>query len=236
MSEIRTVLVVDLSHMFWTTALGMRAALAARDVVVKDIQRLERHYDRIVIVCDPKGPSWRAVLCPEYKGDRTRQGFTPERYSALESTIDHCRSRGWHVFQMPEHPSYPGHFYEADDGIKTVVEWIAGQTEASTDILTGDSDLAMLVDDERCVRFVRRYNGQLTPMDANAIEEWQGVPPARIVEVKALAGDNDNYKPFSGLAKEGALKLLRAAPEATALGVIKAALAAGITLNKDGKT
>lgn len=237
-SAIRNILIVDISHLFWTTALGMRAALAATDVVMQDIQALARNYDRVVICPDPKGPSWRQALCPGYKAGRTAER-TPERWAALDRLIDYCAHAGWHVLEAPEHPLHSGFFYEADDGIATAVDWLAEKTGAAIDVLSGDSDLAMLTDDERSVRFMRRYGGRITPMDSAAVEEWTKIPPSVILEVKALAGDGDGYKPFEGIAKAGAVTLLNKLPAdrpRSARAVVEAALAAGILKNKDGKT
>jgi 5'-3' exonuclease len=235
--SVSSVLVVDISHAYWTTALGMRAALAAVDVVMRDIRSIATNYDRIVICPDPKGPSWRKAICPEYKANRPPR--SPEQWAALDRLIDYCDHQGWCVLYPPEHPDHVGHYYEADDVIATAVNWIAEHTQASTDILTGDSDLAMLVDDTRCIRLLRRYNGTITPMTWEKIEDWIKLPPSLIIEAKALAGDGDGYKPFPGIAKAGAVALLNALPPDTvpsAKAVVSTALAAGIKKNKDGKT
>ncbi len=236
-AELKTVLVVDLSHLFWTTAFGMRAALAATDKVVEGLQRLAPRYDRLAICPDPKGPSFRATLDSKYKSDRPER--TPERWAALDRLVDYCDHAGWHVFHAPEHSQHSGHFYEADDVIATVVRWVVDHTEASTDILTGDSDLAMLTDDEACVRYLRRYEGKVTPMNAAAVEEWAKSTPAMILEVKTLAGDGDGYKPFPGIAKTTAVNLLNAlSPDVprTARAVVTHFLEKGPVFNSDGKT
>ena len=228
----QNVLIVDLSHLFWTKALGMRAALEARNAVMNTLRGLARQYDRVAIACDATGPSFRAAIFPKYKANRKAER-TPERWAALASLQEHCDAAGYHMFVGPEHPEHPGHYYESDDVIAALVAWCV-RFGVPADILSGDSDLAQLVDDEARIVFLRDHRGALIRMGVAAIENWQGVPPARILEVKALAGDGDGYKPFPGLADEGAKKLLAAAPEFSAHSVIKAALASGITKNKNG--
>lgn len=228
----QNVLIVDLSHLFWTKALGMRAALEARNAVMNTIRGLARQYDRVAIACDATGPSFRAAIFPKYKANRKAER-TPERWAALASLQEHCDAAGYHMFVSPEHPEHPGHYYESDDVIAALVAWCV-RSGVPADILSGDSDLAQLVDDEAQIIFLRDHRGALTRMGVAAVESWQGVPPARILEVKALAGDGDGYKPFPGLADEGAKKLLGAAPAFTALSVVTAALASGITKNKNG--
>lgn len=230
----QNVLIVDLSHLFWTTALGMRAALGARDAVMKDIRGLARQYDRVAIACDASGPSFREAIFPKYKANRKAER-TPERWAALASLREHCDAAGFHVFVGPEHPEHPEHYYESDDVIATLVAWCV-RFGIPADILSGDSDLAQLVDDEAQICFLRNYRGAYTRMSAISVEEWKGVPPAKILEVKALAGDGDGYKPFPGIADDGALAALRAAPEFTARSVIATVLDKGVKKNKDGKT
>lgn len=234
MSDLpRNVLVVDLSHLFWTKAFGMRAALAAADAVLADIRRIASNYDRVAIACDAKGPSFRASIFPAYKANRS-DARTPDKWAALDTLKGLC-ARDWHVFTAPCHPDHDGYFYESDDVIAAIVAWCVPQG-IPADVATGDSDLAQLVDDSASVRLVRVFNGQFTPMGATAVEAWQGVPPARILEVKALAGDGDGYKPFPGIGVDTAIKFLRAAPEFTARSVVESTIAAGVVLNRDGKT
>lgn len=235
---MKPVLVVDISHAFWTTALGMHADRVAIPYVLKDIRQLQKDYDAVIICPDSAtGTPWRRAECPEYKVKKNDQR-TAEQWEALGMLIDDCRARGWHVVEPPEHPRYPGHYYEADDVIRTVALTVSASGQP-VDVLSGDSDLAMLVDDEAGIRYLRRHKGGVAPMVADDIERWLGTIPSMAVEVKALAGDDDGYKPFPGIGPTGALALLNALPSGytrSAKGVVEHTLTNGVPKNKDGKT
>lgn len=235
---MNTVLVVDVSHAFWTTALGMRADRASIPYVLKDIRQLERHYDAVIICPDSAaGAPWRRAECPEYKVKKN-DPRTRGQWEALGMLIGECRANGWRVVEPPEHPRYPGHYYEADDVIRTVA-LTASASGASVDVLSGDSDLAMLVDDEAGIRYLRRHKGGVSALMADDVERWLGTIPSMVVEVKALAGDDDGYKPFPGIGPTGAIALLNALPSGhmrSAKGVVEHTLANGVPKNKDGKT
>lgn len=202
------VLVVDLSNVFWSVALGggLKNSNAALGIVLDEIRRLASGYDRLAVVCDGKGRSFRARLWPAYKADRAQRA--EHLWSLLTSLVEHCRAAGWHVFEAPETPDG---WLEADDLAAAVVAWCAEHGHA-VDILSGDSDLAQLVDDDRAVRMLRRYKG-IAPLDADGVKAWIGVPPCAVADFKALAGDSgDGYgNIFPDLGKKTAIKMLEAA-------------------------
>lgn len=230
----RSVLVVDLSSLFWTTAIGMRASYTAGDVVLAKIRRLAHGYDRVAVAIDANGHSFRRAIYPEYKA-RDNPERTPERWAALSALTRECADAGFHLFRATEHADYEHWYFESDDVIAALVSWCVHRGVRAA-IASGDSDLAQLVDDSSGIVMLRCFNQDVARLDSSAVEAWKKVPPARVVEVKALAGDGDGYKPFPGIAETTAIKLLRAAPEFTALSVVETALAQGIVKNKDGKT
>jgi 5'-3' exonuclease len=223
------ILTVDLSHVFWTLALGGQLANpnAPRDMAVAQIRELAKSYDRVAIAVDGKAKSFRANLWPGYKAKRSQR--PDELWSLLEDTVRHCAAHPWHVFRAPEHPD--GGSYEADDVVATIVGW-AREHEAACDILSGDSDLTQLVDDDLCIRMLRRYKGELKVLDCEAVKAWCKVPPSSIVDIKALAGDTgDGYGDlFPGVGPAGALTALLEYTSATAaVEAAVAAVAAGDT-------
>lgn len=217
------ILAVDLSHVFWSIALGGKLANpnAARDIAVNQIRELAKNYDRVAIAVDGKAKSFRAGLWTGYKAKRI--GRPGEMWSLLDDTVRHCAANPWHVFRAPEHPD--GGTYEADDVIATIVAW-GREHDASVDMLSGDSDLTQLVDDDLCVRLLRRYKGELKVLDCDGVKAWCKAPPSSIVEMKTLAGDTgDGYGDlFPGIGHVAALAAIT--EYTTALAAVEAAVAA----------
>jgi 5'-3' exonuclease len=158
------------------------------------------------IALDVQGDSVRSLVWKGYKAKRKERA--PILYELLEETASILRSCGYHTFRSP---ATQWGFFEADDVIASMVSW-AKPRKIAVDMYSGDSDLAALVSDEHRVRMLRRYRG-ITSLNERGVEAWQGVRPARILALKALAGDqSDDYSDlFPGIGKERAIRLLAAA-------------------------
>jgi 5'-3' exonuclease len=201
------ILVVDLSHLFWSIALGgqLKNTNAARDIAINEIRKLAPQYDRVAIACDGQGRSFRAALWPKYKADRPLR--PAHLWSLLDDTIAHADAAGWHVFRAPETPDG---WYEADDVAATIEEWSAAHGH-ETDVMSGDSDLAQLVNDRRRTRMLRRHKG-VQALDEAGVKAWLGVPAFAVHAFKAIAGDGgDGYGDiFPDVGPKTAIKMLEA--------------------------
>ena len=95
--------------------------------------------------------------------------------------------------------------YEADDVLGTLARKAADAGLVAV-IVTIDKDLFQLVSDRIFVMDPRTD----TIMDAQAVEEKMGVPPSRIIDWLALAGDaSDNIPGAPGIGDKGARALIR---------------------------
>lgn len=215
---IRTVLAVDVSHLFWTSALGRSATPNnPRDHVLRTVRALAVNYDRVAIAVDGQKLSFRAKLWPGYKAKRKER---PEQlWALLGDTARHLSAAGFHVFEAPEVEE--GYTYEADDVIGSLAQWCV-ERGIKVDILSGDSDLAQLVDDTNGVRLLRNYQG-IHALNAEGVRKWLNVYPGSVVELKALAGDSgDGYGDvFPGIGDDTAIELLSVSEWSARKGVEK---------------
>lgn len=185
------ILVVDLSSVFWSVALGrtFQHTNHARNRVVREINSIARDgYDRVAIAVDGPGRPWRCALWGPYKAGRETR---PEHlWSLLEETVRHLDAAGYHVFRAPEAPG--GGWYEADDVIGSICAW-ARREGIAVDILSGDSDLAACVSDGHRIRMLYRHRG-IAELDEAGVEAKWGVWPWEVSARKAVAGDRtDGY-------------------------------------------
>jgi DNA polymerase-1 len=119
--------------------------------------------------------------------------------------------------------------FEADDVLGTL-----GRRFASPDLqvffVTGDKDFCQLVDENTSIQDDRKGE-TLGPAEAEA---WLGVPPAKVIDLLAMAGDtSDNIPGIPGVGEKTAAKLLN---EWGDLDGILAAAKAGKIAGKRGET
>jgi DNA polymerase-1 len=154
----------------------------------------EERPDHVVVVFDaPGGAPFREEIYPEYKAHRDAQ---PEDLSAqlpaVRALVD--------AYRLPV-LEVPG--VEADDVIATLVAGLPDDWQAT--IVSTDKDLMQLVGERVCLLDTmkdRRYG----PAE---VEERFGVPPARVLDVRALVGDpSDNIPGVKGIGDKGAAKLI----------------------------
>ena len=152
--------------------------------------------DRMVVVFDASGKTFRDDLYAEYKANREKMpDELREQIQPLHAII---KALGFPLLAVPG--------VEADDVIGT----LAKQAEAfgeSVLISTGDKDLAQLVTDK--VTLVNTMSDTtLTPV---GVEEKFGVPPERIIDFLALTGDSvDNVPGIPKCGPKTAAKWLNA--------------------------
>ncbi|MFD3446046.1 5'-3' exonuclease H3TH domain-containing protein [Microbacteriaceae bacterium 4G12] len=98
--------------------------------------------------------------------------------------------------------------YEADDCIGTLARLY--KQEAEVFIVTGDTDLLQLVDENVTVLLLRKGIGNYEYYTPDKIREEKGVDPWQIVHAKAFMGDtSDNYPGVKGIGEKTAYKLIQ---------------------------
>ncbi|HUR40490.1 MAG TPA: DNA polymerase I [Verrucomicrobiae bacterium] len=160
------------------------------------IRKLLKDYapERIGVVFDPPGETFRNTLYAEYKATRDE---TPED---LSSQFPHVKD--WIAYMGLPTVTLPNE--EADDVIGSLVSQ-ARERGIPVLIVTGDKDMAQLVD-ERVQLLDTMKSRTLGPAE---VKEKFGVMPAQITEYLALIGDtSDNIPGVKGVGPKTAVKLL----------------------------
>lgn len=98
--------------------------------------------------------------------------------------------------------------YEADDIVGTIVKMTEEDKDFASLIVSSDKDLLQLISDETEVKLLKqqgfiRYNHETFVKD-------YGIEPIRMIDLKALMGDqSDNIPGVKGIGEKTALKLLQ---------------------------
>jgi DNA polymerase-1 len=150
--------------------------------------------DRVVVVLDAPGKGFRHQLFPAYKATRDAQ---PEDLSRqIPFVLEITEAYGIPLLQVPG--------VEADDVIATLVR--ETPDDVAVTIVSTDKDLMQLVNDrvELLDTMKDRHYG---PAE---VEERFGVPPDRVLDLRALVGDpSDNIPGVKGIGEKGAAQLVR---------------------------
>jgi len=97
--------------------------------------------------------------------------------------------------------------FEADDVLGTLSQ-AAKNSAVECVIVTGDRDSLQLVGDGTVVYLASTNETQI--MDTGAVIQKYGIPPEKLIDLKALMGDSsDNIKGVAGIGEKGAVKLLK---------------------------
>jgi len=165
--------------------------------VANMLRRLLKDYqpERMVVVFDAKGKTFRDDLYADYKANR------PPMPDELRSQIELLHE----LVQAMGLPMLVVDGVEADDVIGT----LAAQAAAAgmdTLISTGDKDMAQLVNGH--VTLVNTMDN--TTLDVPGVEEKFGIPPERIIDYLALVGDtSDNIPGVPKVGPKTAVKWLK---------------------------
>lgn len=153
----------------------------------------EERPTHVAVASDPKGGSFRNALFPEYKAGRDKQ---PEDLGAqLPLVAELCEAFGVPMLEVPD--------FEADDVIATLVA--TAPDDAEVCIVSTDKDLMQLV--RPGVELLDTAKNRR--IDAEAVEDRFGVPPSKLLDVRALVGDpSDNIPGVKGIGEKGAAKLI----------------------------
>ncbi len=154
----------------------------------------EERPTHVVVAKDPRGGSFRNEIYPEYKAGREAQ---PEDLTAQLPLVEAlCEAFRVPILEVPD--------FEADDVIATLVEQAPEGAEVC--IVSTDKDLMQLV--RPGVELLDTMKGRR--IDAAAVEERFGVPPAQLLDLRALVGDpSDNIPGVKGIGEKGAAQLIR---------------------------
>jgi len=207
------LLIVDGSNIVMRCALG--GDIAPTEAVSTATSMIERavvfcEATHLVIALDSPGvPSWRKVVYPEYKANRTRD-TSPWIHAAAEAWV-----RRWWCEDVLG--------YEADDIIATVALRAAAREGTQVMVLSGDSDVLPLT--ANGVQVIKPCaGGQFTALTSAHVCSKYGITnPGALVDLKAMTGEpGDNVPGVAGIGDVRALALL------TAHGDLDGVIAAGL--------
>lgn len=155
----------------------------------------EEKPDRVAVIFDAKGPTFRKELYPEYKANRSAmpEDLVPQ-IPLIKSIV--------RAFNLP---ALELSGYEADDIIATLAKRYADQGLDIT-VVTGDKDLMQIVGER--VRLLDTMKKKVSGRD-EVIERF-GVPPEQVLEILGLAGDSsDNIPGVPGIGEKTASSLIQ---------------------------
>lgn len=151
--------------------------------------------DRLAVIFDAKGPTFRKELYPEYKANRSAM---PEDLVPQVPIIKE-------VVRALNMPALEQAGVEADDIIATMAKDYAAQG-LDVVVVTGDKDLMQIVSDRVCL--LDTMKNKVTRRDE--VLERFGVPPEQVLEILGLAGDtSDNIPGVPGIGEKTAAGLIQ---------------------------
>ncbi|MGF1698274.1 DNA polymerase I [Vibrio lamellibrachiae] len=165
--------------------------------VVNMLRSMMRQFssERIAVIFDAKGKTFRDDMYPEYKANRP--SMPDELRCQIEPLHNMIRAMGLPLISIPG--------VEADDVIGT----LSSQASAAgmpVLISTGDKDMAQLVDEN--VTLINTMTNVV--MDREGVIEKFGIPPELIIDYLALMGDKvDNIPGVPGVGDKTATALLQ---------------------------
>jgi DNA polymerase-1 len=154
----------------------------------------ESDADAVAVIFDKSAKSFRNDFYPEYKAHRPPppEDLIPQFEMIREAT---------RAFNLP---CIDMDNYEADDIIATYAR-LAREAGVEVTIVSSDKDLMQLVGD-RVTMLDPMKNREIGP---DEVVEKFGVPPDKVVEVQALAGDSvDNVPGVPGIGVKTAAQLI----------------------------
>ncbi|GJL50823.1 MAG: DNA polymerase I [Nitrospirales bacterium] len=170
----------------------VNAVYGFMQMLMKQLDDMEPKH--VAVVFDVARMTFRNDLSPEYKANRPDppDELIPQFALVREAT----RAFNLDCIESPG--------FEADDLIATYTH-LALQTEATVTIVSSDKDLMQLVSDR-----VRMYDGIRNRfIGTKEVKEKFGVPPEKVVDVQALAGDaTDNVPGVPGIGIKTAAQLI----------------------------
>ena len=204
MAPAEQIILVDGTSFLFRAYHAIRTPLTTSDGktthaifgMINMLRSLTREYQpaRLAVVMDAKGKTFRNEMYEQYKANR------PPMPDDLRAQLEYVKqiipALGIALVSVPG--------VEADDVIGTLAT-DATRQGFTTVIVSGDKDLAQLVN-ERVEMVDTMKNLRL---DCDGVSKKFGVPPEKIVEFLALAGDSsDNIPGVPGVGPKTAQKWL----------------------------
>ncbi|MBD1567174.1 DNA polymerase I [Vibrio sp. S12_S33] len=165
--------------------------------VVNMLRSMMRQFssERMVVIFDAKGKTFRDEMYPQYKANR------PPMPDDLRCQIEPLHN----VIRAMGLPLISIEGVEADDVIGTLASQ-ASKVGMPVLISTGDKDMAQLVDDN--ITLINTMTNLV--LDREGVIEKFGIPPELIIDYLALMGDKvDNIPGVPGVGEKTALALLQ---------------------------
>lgn len=222
MGEVTNVAVFDLPSAYWPVAESVvRSGRSPEDVpgaVVEHLRALtDRCYCQEAVFAVEHKPYWRSVLYPAYKAGRIEKDpALREQYERLTVAL---QLGGACVVSAAHEEREDYSWYEADDVCASVARRIVEQRGLNAVVVSDDHDLAQCLPDYLDDRYptlpgdmvqkARVYLARATLaggdrwVGAEDVVRRYGVPPSRMWEHLALAGDGD-FRPYDGLGPKTA--------------------------------
>ncbi|NLS13684.1 DNA polymerase I [Vibrio sp. SM6] len=165
--------------------------------VVNMLRSMMRQFasDRMAVIFDAKGKTFRDDMYPDYKANRPPM---PDLLRCqIEPLHEVIRAMGLPLISIPG--------VEADDVIGTLARQASAQGMPVL-ISTGDKDMAQLVDEN--VTLINTMTNVV--LDREGVIEKFGIPPELIIDYLALMGDKvDNIPGVPGVGDKTATALLQ---------------------------
>lgn len=167
------------------------------------LERMEKEEkpDAVCVAFDLHGPTFRHL---QYDGYKATRHPMPEELAQQMPVLKQ-------VLTAMNIPIYECQGWEADDVIGTVGK-ICSNHDWECVIVTGDRDSLQLIDQNVHVKLVISKNGQTTATlyDVEKFHAEYGFDPPKMVDLKALMGDNsDNIPGVPGVGPKTASELLQ---------------------------
>ena len=156
------------------------------------------HPTHVAVTFD-KGRTFRHDMYADYKAHRVK--MPDEMHSQMARVRQVVETLGIPIFEQEG--------YEADDLLGTLTRQ-AGEQGVDTLIVTGDMDLLQLVDERTHVLTSRWRFSDTIIYDLEGVKRRYGLPPAQLVDLKAIVGDkSDNIPGVRGVGEKTGIKLLQ---------------------------
>ena len=161
------------------------------NMLIKVVRELKP--DRLAVIFDSKGPTFRKKIYPEYKANRAAM---PDDLADQIPTI----KKVVQAFRMPA-LEMPG--YEADDIIATLAKKYAQKGQDVT-VITGDKDLMQIIQSN-----IKLLDTMKDKIYGPEEVDMRFGGAAKVIEVQALAGDSsDNIPGVPGIGEKTAKQLI----------------------------
>jgi DNA polymerase I len=162
----------------------------------KIIEDTKPHY--VVAAFDSPGKTFRHKKFKEYKANRPKA--PDDLILQIKRTQEVFAKMGIHVLAEEG--------LEADDIVGSISCSVPEEIE--TVIATGDADILQLVNEKTKVYTLRRGVKDVVLYDEEKVKErYGGLPPTKIVDIKALQGDSsDNIPGVAGIGEKTAITLI----------------------------